>query len=139
MAKNTHTANLTFEQLARAQAGLSAAHSSKRQQGRKYNNEKVGGYDSRKEYYRAQQLKILLKCGVISDLREQVKFVLIPAQRDPSGRLLEHECSYYADFVYVDRDSGLTIVEDTKGVRTPEYIIKRKLMLRVHGISIKEL
>lgn len=137
MAKNSHTANLTFEQLARAQADVSAARSGKRQRGRKYNNEKVGGYDSRKEYYRAQQLKILLKCGVISDLREQVKFVLIPAQRDPSGRLLEHECSYYADFVY-DKD-GVTVVEDTKGVRTPEYIIKRKLMLQVHGISIKEL
>lgn len=139
MAKNSHTANLTFEQLALAQADLSAARPGKRQRGRKYNNEKVGGYDSRKEYYRAQQLKILLKCGVISDLREQVKFVLIPAQRDPSGRLLEHECSYYADFVYTDLESGRTIVEDTKGVRTPEYIIKRKLMLQVHGISIKEL
>lgn len=77
------------------------------------------------------------RAGLISNLREQVKYVLIPAQRDSSGKLLERECAYYADFVY-DRD-GVTVVEDTKGFRTPEYKIKRKLMLRVHGISITEL
>ncbi len=96
-----------------------------------------GGYDSRKEHRRANELKMLQRAGVISDLREQVKFVLIPTQRDTGGRLLEKECAYYADFVYT-RD-GVTVVEDTKGVRTPEYIIKRKLMLQVHGIRIKEL
>ncbi len=96
-----------------------------------------GGYDSRKEHSRANELKMLQRAGVISDLREQVKFVLIPTQRDTGGRLLEKECSYYADFVYTK--DGITVVEDTKGVRTPEYIIKRKLMLQVHGIQIKEL
>ena len=75
--------------------------------------------------------------GVISNLREQVKYVLIPTQRDSQGNLLERECSYYADFVY-DKN-GVTVVEDTKGFRTKEYTIKRKLMLHVHGISIKEI
>lgn len=103
----------------------------------KYGAKKSGGYDSRKEHRRANELKMMQRAGLISNLREQVKYVLIPAQRDTEGNLLERECSYYADFVY-DR-GGVTVVEDTKGVRTKEYVIKRKLMLNVHGISIVEI
>lgn len=103
----------------------------------KYGARKSGGYDSRKEHRRANELKLMQRAGLISNLREQVKYVLIPSQRDTNGNLLEKECSYYADFVY-DKD-GVTVVEDTKGFRTPEYKIKRKLMLRVHGISIVEI
>lgn len=113
---------------------LHAASSRKRN---KYSAKKSGGYDSKKEHQRANQLKMMQRAGLISDLREQVKYVLIPAQRNADGRLLERECSYYADFVYCK--DGSTIVEDTKGVRTPEYIIKRKLMLFVHGVSIVEI
>jgi hypothetical protein len=75
-----------------------------------------------------------------------VKFILIPAQYEPDtigarggvkrGKLLEREVSYVADFVYTQ--DGKTIVEDTKGFKTKDYIIKRKLMLYVHGIRIKE-
>lgn len=103
----------------------------------KFGAMRSGGYDSRKEHHRANQLKLMQRAGLISNLREQVKYVLIPAQRDYRGNLLERECSYYADFVY-DKD-GVTVVEDTKGFRTPEYKLKRKLMLYVHRISIKEI
>lgn len=90
--------------------------------------------------------------GEISDLRLQVKYVLIPTQRAPSfevykrgpnkgrrkpGEVLEKECAYIADFVYTK--GGETVVEDAKGVRTKEYIIKRKLMLERYGIQIKEI
>lgn len=105
-------------------------------------------FDSIKEARRFAELKMLEKAGEISGLERQVKFVLIPAQREPDdvgprggvirGKLLERECAYIADFVYRDEE-GRQIVEDTKGVRTPEYIIKRKLMLWIHGIRIKEL
>lgn len=105
----------------------------------KYHAKKSGGYDSKKEHQRASHLKLMQRAGIISDLREQVKFVLIPTQRDSQGNLLEKECSYIADFVYTDTATGQTIVEDTKGVRTKEYIIKRKLMLYQHGIRIKEV
>lgn len=103
----------------------------------KYGAKKTGGHASGKEHERANQLKLMQRAGLISNLREQVKYVLIPTQRDAAGTLLEKECSYYADFVY-DKD-GVTIVEDTKGFRTAEYKLKRKLMLHVHGISIKEI
>lgn len=147
MAQKSSVAKLTFGDLAKAQSEVPQLRKGKRMRGAKYNNEKVGGYDSRKEYYRAQQLKLMLKAGLISDLREQVSFTLIPAQYGESERgskktarvLLEHACRYVADFVYVDNATGRTVVEDTKGFRTPEYIIKRKLMLQVHGITIKEI
>lgn len=107
-------------------------------------------FDSRKEGRRYQDLLLLQRAGVIQKLERQVKFVLIPAQYETTIRygkkgqrlkdgqkLLEKECSYYADFVY--EENGKKIVEDTKGVRTSDYIIKRKLMLQVHGIRIREV
>ena len=120
--------------------------------GNKYGNNKIivndEVFDSRKEARRYQELLVLLKAGEISDLRRQVKYVLIPAQREPDiigpkggrkpGKLLEHEVSYIADFVYKDKD-GSQIVEDTKGFRTKEYILKRKMALYLLGIRIKEV
>lgn len=121
--------------------------------GKKYGNVKaeVDGkiFDSRKEARRFIELQMLLQAGAISELETQKKYILIPAQREPDtvgprggikpGRLIEHEVSYIADFVYRDTETGKTVVEDTKGVRPKEYIIKRKLMLYVHGIRIREL
>lgn len=103
----------------------------------KYHAEKSGGYASRKEHRRANELRMLQRAGIIKDLREQVSFQLLPAQRSPDGKLLERACSYVADFVYTD-EHGNTVVEDTKGVRTDVYRIKRKLMLFFHGITITE-
>lgn len=103
---------------------------------RKYRNIKVGKYDSKKEKNRADLLKILEKQGEISHLKEQVKFELIPSLRI-NGKLIERSCSYIADFTYCDVH-GNFIVEDVKGVRTEVYKIKKKLMLQVHGIRIKE-
>lgn len=124
---------------------------------RKYGNEKVSYdgmiFDSKKEGIRYRELSLLEKAGAITDLKRQVKFVLIPAQREftneiytkgpkkgcfKPGKLLEREVSYYADFVYRDR-SGKLVVEDTKGMRTTDYIIKRKLMLYMLGIRVVEL
>lgn len=105
--------------------------------GNKYHAQKSGGYDSRKEHRRANELRLLQRAGIISALQEQVRYELIPAQRDAQGRIIERACSYIADFVYTDQH-GNTIVEDTKGVRTDVYRIKRKLMLYVHGIKITE-
>ena len=94
-------------------------------------------HDSRKEAVRWMELNMLLRAGEISDLKRQVEFVLIPEQR-VNGKLVERKCSYLADFVYHDK-SGEKVVEDAKGVRTKEYIIKRKLMLYIHGIRVKEV
>lgn len=104
----------------------------------KYNARRCNGYASEKEYDRARKLRLMLRAGLISDLREQVPFLLIPSQTNGEG-VEERPVRYKADFVYTDNETGQTVVEDTKGFRTPEYIIKRKLMLLVHGITIKEI
>lgn len=109
----------------------------------KFNNKKVTisgrTFDSRKEYNRYCELLLLERGGYISDLKLQVKYVLIPAQKDESGKVLERECSYIADFVYFDQKAQRTVVEDTKGFKTKDYIIKRKLMLERYGIRIREV
>ena len=79
------------------------------------------------------------RAGNISNLRLQVPFELIPNQR-VNGKLIEKKCSYIADFVYMK--DGKMVVEDVKSVATQKkesYIIKRKLMLKVYGIIIKEI
>lgn len=109
-------------------------------------------FDSKKEASRYAELCLLEKAGKIRKLRRQVKYVLIPAQYEEYERvsektgkklknghkLLERECAYIADFVYFDCALDCEIVEDTKGVRTEAYKIKRKLLLQKFGIRIKE-
>lgn len=87
-------------------------------------------FASRKEYNRYHQLLMLRKAGMIGQLRLQV-----PYELNPDGSF---SYIYLADFVYVDAMTGATIVEDAKGYRTKEYRKKRRLMLKVHGITIKE-
>ena len=107
----------------------------------KYHSKKLdtpdGKFDSKKEYQEWLKLKALEKQGLITDLERQVGYVLIPAQYNEKGKLIEYPCSYVADFVY--KNQGIEIVEDVKGFKTPEYVIKRKLMLKVHGIRITEV
>lgn len=95
-------------------------------------------FQSKKEARRWNTLLLLQEAGEIMNLQRQVKYVLIPTQRI-DGKVVERECSYVADFVYSDRISGETVVEDTKGIKTRDYIIKRKLMLHKYGIRIKEV
>lgn len=109
----------------------------------KYNSKKtvIDGqvFDSRKEAKRYQELAFLEKVGAIENLSRQVKFVLIPSQRDEAtGKVVERECSYKADFEYTTED-GETVVEDVKGFKTKEYIVKRKLLLWRYGIRIREV
>lgn len=96
-------------------------------------------FDSTKEYRRWCELSLMQRAGAIKDLERQVKYVLIPPQRGSDGHLLEREVSYHADFKYFDNELQRLVVEDTKGFRTKEYIIKRKLMLYVHGIKVVEI
>lgn len=104
--------------------------------GNKYNavktivNDEV--YDSSLEAKRAIELQWLLKLGEITELQRQVKYLLIPKQDG------ERAAIYKADFVYRDKD-GRLVVEDTKGCKTQAYILKRKLMLWVHSIKVREV
>ena len=121
----------------------------------KYNSRKTSYngelFDSKKEERRYAELVLMERAGVITDLRRQVKFELIPAQYEEYERIsqktgkrlkagkrcVEQSVVYNADFVYMK--DGKQVVEDAKGMRTEKYIIKRKLMLWIHGIKIVEV
>ena len=97
-------------------------------------------FDSGKEADRYSELSMLEHIGAISGLKRQVKYLLIPSQKDPdTGRVIERACFYIADFVYKNNRTGETVVEDAKGMRTQVYKIKKKLMLYKYGIHIKEV
>lgn len=120
----------------------------------KYGNKKVvvNGlkFDSKKEAQRYSYLLMLKNAGIISDLELQKEFEIIPAQYETFARYgkngkrlkdgrrcLERPVKYIADFVY--RKDGELIVEDTKGMLTPDYVIKRKALLYLKGIRISEI
>lgn len=108
----------------------------------KYGNKKtvVDGvvFDSKHEAHRWIELKYMERARLIKNLSRQVPFTLIPSQKDKkTGKVLERECKYVADFVY--EQDGETVVEDAKGVRTDAYTIKRKLMLERYGIRVREV
>ena len=87
-------------------------------------------FDSRKEFMRWCELRLMERSGLIQSLRRQVKFELIPKQDG------ERACYYIADFVYCDQ-SGNTIVEDCKGFSTDAFKIKRKLFQWRYNMKIK--
>lgn len=102
-------------------------------------------FDSQAEAKRYAELLMQQNAGIITDLQRQVRYELIPTQKLPEpkenrcGRAKKSEYGVYyvADFVY--KKDGQTVVEDVKGKATESYVIKRKLMLWVHGIQITEV
>ena len=101
----------------------------------KYGNRKIKApdgqvFDSVKEFHRWGVLRLLERAGKVQNLQRQVNFELIPKQDG------ERACTYVADFVYME--NGKQVVEDCKGFKTDAYKMKRKLMLWVHGIRIRE-
>lgn len=111
----------------------------------KYRNKKVlvdgVAFDSKKEAKRYRELKLMEDAGMISRLERQVKFDLLPNQKDPDGKVIERKVQYVADFVYMK--NGKVVVEDVKGYRDGGayrvFVIKRKLMLYRFGLSVKEI
>ena len=105
----------------------------------KYNNKKtfVDGikFDSKRESDRYIELKLLERSGQISDLILQPRFELIP-NYEISGRKVR-KTVYVADFQYTE--NGKIIVEDAKGFKTKDYLIKKKLFEFKYGIEITEV
>lgn len=88
-------------------------------------------FDSKREFHRWCELRLLERAGKISGLCRQVSYELIPKQDG------ERACNYIADFIYFNEE-GKLVVEDCKGHKTDVYKLKKKLMLWVHGIRIYE-
>lgn len=91
-------------------------------------------FDSAKEAKRYAKLRALEDAGKIQGLRLQVPFELVPSFECDGVKY--RGMKYIADFVYY-RD-GKQVVEDTKGWKTAEYRMKKKLMAYVNHINIEE-
>lgn len=96
-------------------------------------------FDSQKEARRYDELCLLLKDGKIRNLRLQVDFTLQEAYTGTDGNRIR-AIRYRADFTYDEHaeNGWKNVVEDVKGKRTPEYQIKKKMMLDRFGIHIRE-
>ena len=96
-------------------------------------------FDSKKEADRYAVLKLLERAGEISDLKRQVRYIVVPAQYE-NDRLLYRSSTYVADFVY--RRAGELVVEDVKGYRKGSayttFKIKQKLMYQLYKIKVIE-
>lgn len=165
-AREQAIVKLAILEARKRQAANPEKTSAKEKKGNKLHAEKVDGvlmdgtpftFASKREYQRYGELSLLAKSGEISDLQVQVKYVLIPAQREPDsmdyskskkgrlvkGKVVEQELAYVADFVY--QKDGKTVVEDSKGYRNPSsatykvFAIKRKLMRWLYGINVQEV
>jgi hypothetical protein len=106
----------------------------------KYGNVVTDGEASKRQAKRLSELRLMNEAGVIRGLCRQPEYVLIPKQVRECGELIERKMTYIADFLYEEWTSKgwRVVVEDAKGFATPGYIQKRKLMLRIHGIEVKE-
>lgn len=110
----------------------------------KYKNNRIKykgmTFDSKKEYERFLTLEKKESCGEISNLTRQVPFTLIESQY-VDGKCVERPLKYIADFVYTE--NGKQVIEDVKGYRKGQaysmFVVKRKLMLKIHGIRIREV
>ena len=88
------------------------------------------------------------RAGMISGLERQVHFQLTPTVYGPDvidpkggrkkGKVILAKSEYIADFCYTDNETEKYIVEDVKGYKTPEYILKKKMLYHLRGIMIHE-
>nr|DAZ47946.1 MAG TPA: Endonuclease [Caudoviricetes sp.] len=116
----------------------------------KYGNRKVVRdgikFDSEREAARFGELKVLRAMGKIRDLRLQVNFTLVEGYTTIEGKRIK-PMVYRADFTYervTEPDCNGTVrwlheVEDVKGMKTKDYLLKKKLMQDKYGITIREV
>ena len=97
----------------------------------KYKAVKAGKYPSQKHAEVAQKLWALAESGKIQDLREEVPFILVPGRNRVKG------VTYVADFTFIE--NGFPVVADAKGMQTPVYKIKKRMMYLILGLTIEEM
>lgn len=116
----------------------------------KYGNRKVARdgikFDSEREAERFGELKVLRAMGKIRNLRLQANFTLVEGYTTINGERIK-PMVYRADFTYeraTEPDCNgavywLLEVEDAKGMKTKDYLLKKKLMQDKFGITIREV
>jgi len=97
----------------------------------KYGNIKTHGFDSKAEYARWLELKLLEKAGKITNLEHHVTYKL-----EVNGVLV---AKIVPDFRYNEVENGELVLEDTKGFVTRDWLLKRRLLWALHGIEVLEI
>lgn len=99
----------------------------------KYKSKKVEvdgiQFHSQKEANKYKELLLEKRTGTILGIELQPKFELQPGFRDSRTGKRIRPIIYIADFRVTYKD-GRVVVIDTKGFKTKEYAIKKKLFLR---------
>lgn len=107
----------------------------------KYRNQitEVDGrkFHSKKEAKRYQELKLLERGGLITNLQCQPRFEIVIDAKQVRYAESKRPMFYVADFSYFDKQNF--VVEDVKGMKTPDYKIKRALVEHIYGFTIREL
>jgi hypothetical protein len=88
-------------------------------------------FASKREAARYQALRLMERVGEIRGLECQPRYPLMV-----NGVKVG---VYVADFCFVRADTGEFVVEDSKGYRTREYILKAKLLLALYGHRVREV
>jgi hypothetical protein len=96
-------------------------------------------FHSKKEARRYTELKLLVKAGEIHDLELQPRFPLMVPMRGSGPYERVHVADYVADFRYRQGKQGLLVVEDVKGMKTPVYRLKKKMVEAQYGLTITEV
>ncbi|MDL2276355.1 DUF1064 domain-containing protein [Breznakia sp. OttesenSCG-928-G09] len=94
-------------------------------------------FDSKAEARHYQELKLLERAGLIKELELQPKYELQPSFKK-NGKTVR-AINYVADFRYFDVRENKTIVVDVKGMKTPVYELKKKMVEYRYGVDIKEV
>lgn len=88
-------------------------------------------FASKREARRYGELLMLIKAKVIENLQLQPAF--------PITLNDQAICVYKADFRYFDRERKAWVIEDVKGMRTPIYRLKKRLVEAQYGIQVQEV
>ena len=83
-------------------------------------------FDSLKEANYYNDLKLRLKCNDIKGFCLQPTFILAPGLK------------YKADFIVFNTDNSYDVI-DVKGIRTKEYITKKKVFEDKYNMKITEI
>ena len=95
-------------------------------------------FSSKKEMQRYKDLELLESTDYICSLVLQPKFLLQDGYTNAKGKKIR-PIYYIADFFYYDCINNKWVVEDTKGVRTEVYKLKKKLFEYIYNLTIDEL
>jgi hypothetical protein len=111
-------------------------HEGKQRQCPECRSEALEHFDSRVEFLRFAELRLMERAGKISNLQRQRRYAIAVMNQQAKP---VHGCTYVADFTYID-DAGKQVVEDVKPrderAQSDVFRLKRRLFEAAYGFPI---